>query len=128
MFCTNCGKKKEDTEKFCTQCGESGNGEVLISDYAATNEKVNERWWDRLFRVFYITVHLPLLLIVPIVWSENALQYSSYYKTWRGSDVVAFWYSVLTIFFWLLALRLIKMAIKYIVKGTSPKFNDLLRF
>lgn len=32
MFCSNCGKKNEDEDKFCSRCGESLNGESLNNE------------------------------------------------------------------------------------------------
>lgn len=123
MFCITCGNKLNDGEKFCTECGN-----LTTSEKSVTKAHNDERWWHRLANVFYVFAHLPLLIIVPLVWTENARQYSTYYKTYRGSDGEAIWYCFLTIVIWLLVLRLAKMALRYIVHGSKPKFKELLFF
>ena len=135
MFCTKCGEKVHGDEKFCTSCGASLVDEVKSnpkSDIEKEEQKLPKQsestWWERLLFVVYIVAHLPLLILVPVVWMENSRRYSTYSNTYYGSDGEAFWYVILTIFFWVLTLRLFKMALKYIARGTKPKFKDLLYF
>ncbi len=132
MFCTNCGNKIDINEKFCTNCGLEGlginNKNPQTARETAISVKKDEKLYHRLGVVIYVIAHLPLLVIVPVVWSENARYYSSYTKTYSGSDFEAFLYSVLTIIICLLVLRLIKMATKYIVIGIKPKMRDLIFF
>jgi len=133
MFCTNCGNKIDLNEKFCTNCGfqvmSANNISIApeVKDTPTLNKK-NERWYHRLGVVIYFVAHLPLLFIVPVVWSENASYYSTYSKKFYGSDAEAFGYSLLTIIIWLIVLRLLKMATKYIVIGKKPKMKDLMFF
>lgn len=127
MFCENCGNRYSDGENFCIKCGGALNGTVAATG-KISRIKDDERWWHRLAKVVYVAVHLPLLLVVPIVWSENARHYSSYYKEYMGSDSDAFWYCILTIIVWLVVLRLIKMAVRYVAGGVKPRFKDLLQF
>jgi hypothetical protein len=131
MFCEKCGNKYQQGENFCTNCGASLENKLFNATTPTPAEpetKKEERWWHRLANVIYIIAHLPLLIIVPLVWTENARQYSTYTKTYRGSDGEALWYCFLTIVIWLLVLRLVKMTLKYIARETKPKFKDLLHF
>lgn len=127
MFCEECGNRYGEGENFCIKCGNSLNGTTdLVSKKRDT--KHNERWWHRLANVVYVVAHLPLLLVVPLVWSENARYYSSYSEEYRGSDGEALWYCILTIVIWVVVLRLIKIAVRYVASGVKPQFKDLLRF
>jgi len=134
MFCEKCGNQLKESDKFCTECGFTIDGRkdadtnAEVSEVSGHKEAKSERWWHRLGIVVYIFAHLPLLLIVPLVWSENASRYSYYSKTYVGSDAAAFWYSILTIAIWLLVLRLIKIALRYVVSGKKPQFSDILHF
>jgi hypothetical protein len=135
MFCIKCGKKIQYDEKFCTSCGASiitdKNSETKSSaekEDQYSSSKSESTWWKRLLFVTYIVAHLPLLIVVPVVWMENSRRYSSYSNSYYGSDGEAFWYVILTIFFWLLTLRLLKIALKYIANGIKPKLKDLLYF
>ncbi len=126
MFCENCGNNYGENDKFCIKCGHPVNGQAPIATRQVVGQ--NERWWHRLATVIYVLAHLPLLAVVPLVWSENARTYSTYYKQYQGSDGEAFWYCFLTILIWVGVLRLIKMAIKYIAIGKKPSFKDILFF
>jgi|GEM_PF-1613913 hypothetical protein len=134
MYCENCGNEYSPEENFCIKCGNaleeagSNNAPVSVSEMPDFNKKQDERWYHRFGIVVYVLAHLPLLIVVPIVWSENAREYSTYYKSYRGSDSEAFWYCFLTIIIWIGVLRLIKIATRYIIGGTKPKFKDLLYF
>ena len=126
MYCENCGNNYTENDKFCIKCGNPVNGQVSATN--RESEAQNDRRWHRLAAVIYVLAHLPLLAVVFVVWSENSTQYSYYTKTYRDTSGEAFWYCLVTIFFWLLTLRLIKMAARYVAKGTKPRFRDLLRF
>lgn len=133
MFCTNCGNKITGKEKFCTECGASIHDGQKVStaenlSHSDIKSVHHERWWYRLAVVMYITAHLPLLVVVPLVWDANSRYYSTYSKTYSGSDWEAFGACVITIFFWVLTLRLIKLALRYVVSGKKPKFKDVLKF
>lgn len=132
MFCTQCGNKLDEGSKFCTGCGMS---QVHTSSQTQSYEQreksvqvTEEKWWHRVGVVAYVIAHLPLLIVVPIVWEDNAQRYSYILEDYIGSDSEAFWACIMTIFFWILTLRLIKMTLKYIVSAKKPKFKDLLYF
>ena len=95
-----------------------------------TTDSINkdEKWYHRLAIVVYILSHIPLIFVVQAVWLEYAREYSYYHKTYVGSDADALWLSFIAIIIYILVLRLIKMIIKYILKGTKPKLKTLLYF
>ncbi len=128
MYCEKCGNEYGAEDKFCIKCGSPVGQALGMKPRSSIDIKMNERWYHRLGTVVYVIAHLPLLIIVPLVWTENAERYSTYSRTYYGSDSEALWYCVLTIFIWVLVLRLIKMALKYIVSGQKPKFKDLVYF
>ena len=133
MFCTNCGNEIISHEKFCTNCGlkvMSANKSSIASEFKDVSilKIENGKWYHRLVVVIYVVAHLPLLFIIPAVWSANARYYSTYSKKFYGSDAEAFGYSILTIIIWLIVLRLIKMATKYVVLGKKPNIKDLVFF
>lgn len=131
MFCINCGTQIKDDEKFCTGCGvavQTKKDTDKTSEIPQTSDKPTQQWWQRLGIVVYILAHLPLLIMVPLVWSSNAEYYSSYSGGYRGSDSEAFWYCILTILIWVGVLRLIKLASSYVIVGAKPKLKDLLYF
>lgn len=129
MFCEKCGSLYNAGDKFCTKCGASTEsaGVKLVREEVSNNK--GEHWYHRLGTVVYVFFHLPLLFIVPLVWSENSTTYvGGVGYRYEDTPELAFWYSFLTIVIWLLVLRLIKIAFKYIVSGIRPKFKDLLYF
>ena len=116
MYCENCGNKILEGYKFCTKCGFS----VVsgIHNDKSINEKLknkDEKWWHRLLKVLYITSYMPLLIIIPIVWSENSCYYCS-----NGDS---FWYSVLTLVIYIVIIRLIKIAVLYVTSGRRPEWR-----
>ena len=128
MYCENCGDKLDAGHKFCTKCGHSNTADIPKT--AAVNQTVprEDKWWHRLSRVVYIALYLPLLGIIPLVWSENvANSYYDYYtkKTiYYGSDGEAFWYSFLTLVIYMIVLRLIKITFQYIVSAKKPQWGE----
>lgn len=120
-FCHKCGKKLDEEEKFCSECGTSVFEEP--TKIISHNEKADEKWWLRLAKVAYIILHLPLLLLIPLVWSENMPYYSSYSNQYYGSYAEAFWYSLLTLVIYIVIARLIKIAFIYIALGQKPKWG-----
>jgi len=121
MFCKKCGNDIKTDGKFCIKCGaplEKGNTEIRQPELT-----FNDKWWHRLLRVLYIIAYLPLLGIIPLVWSINAPQYDGYYtdgSATTGSYGAAFWYSLLVLVICLVVLRLIKIAVLYIAFGQRP--------
>lgn len=117
MFCENCGNKIQDGCKFCTTCGNPINfAEIKIAKQS--EQSLNDMWWHRLLKILYIFFHLPLLIIIPLVWDENS--YSNYGSSSSGE---ALWYSVLTLVIYLAILRLIKLSVVYVVFGRKPKWK-----
>lgn len=120
MFCTNCGSKNENDSKFCIKCGN-----LITLDQEETlikrpQDTLNENWWIRLLKVLYIFIHIPLLIIIPVVWNTNT---ESCYYTCSGSTGEAFWYSLLTLVIYMVIVRLIKLATIYIAMGRKPRWK-----
>lgn len=119
MYCEHCGNKLEQGYKFCTKCGHST---VPVMVQASTIQHVtlslNEKWWHRLLKVLYVVLYLPLLVIIPLVWSENSY---SYYG--NGNTDEAFWYSLLTLIIYIVIARLIKIAVLYVALGRKPEWK-----
>ncbi len=119
MYCEHCGTKLEQGHKFCTKCGHST---VPVQTKTATAHQpalsLNDKWWHRLLKVLYVVSYLPLLVIIPVVWSENSY---SYYG--GGSEGEAFWYSLLTLVIYMVIARLIKIAVLYVALGRKPEWK-----
>jgi uncharacterized membrane protein len=119
MYCEHCGKKIEQGHKFCTKCGHSTvPAQVKNNTTQQPVFSLNDKWWHRLLKVLYVVAYLPLLIIIPIVWNENSY---SYY----GGDTLggAFWYSLLTLAIYMVIVRLIKIAVLYVVLGRKPEWK-----
>ena len=127
MFCTNCGNTIQDGHKFCITCGQSGIHEVKNEmPIQKSTVVLDEKWWHRLLKVAYILIYIPLLLIIPIVWSGNSSSYSGYYAGQSHYDDTygeAFRYSLLTLLIYLVIARLIKIAVLYIAMGRRPEWK-----
>ena len=121
MFCINCGEKLNEEDKFCTKCGNTVS-QFSHKEAAQKIEKAelpdNEKWWTRLFRVLYIAAYLPLLVIIPVVWSANNY---SYYRDTFGK---AFFWTLFVVVIYLSIIRLIKIAILYVTTGCKPKWQE----
>jgi hypothetical protein len=116
MFCENCGNKNQEGHKFCTKCGHLVDSTKEKTNFVKqTPLTLNEKWWHRLLKVLYIVGYLPLLLIIPLVWSENSCYYCS--------DGDAFWYSLLTLVIYVAIIRLIKVAVLYVAMGRRPEWK-----
>lgn len=121
MFCTHCGNSINKNDLFCTKCGNlmmSKQEEAIVKN---PKDNLDENWWVRLLKVLYIILHLPLLIIIPIVWSSNTE--SCYYYICSGSTSEAFWYSLLTLIIYILIVRLIKLATMYVAIGRKPNWK-----
>lgn len=121
MYCENCGNKIQDGYKFCTKCGNSTDGSTKGNVGTSSKQSHSEAWWFRLLKVLYIVLYLPLLIIVPFVWSTNSSSYSYYGNT--DTTGQAFWYSLLTLLVYMVIVRLIKLATLYIAVGRKPEWK-----
>ena len=125
MFCEKCGNKLKENHKFCTECGHS-NLDKQESKQTPSNI-LEQKWWFRLAKVFYIFLYMPLPFVIIGVWSENDpySYYSSYSNQYysHGSYSEAFWYSLLTLVVWVVILRLIKITFLYIAFGKKPQWK-----
>lgn len=119
MFCENCGKELEVGAKFCMKCGAK-----IPSHEMSTLHKVEEKWWDRLFKVAYIIAYLPLILILILVWSSSVSSYDYYTRTYTDTPGIAVWYCFLTILIYFGIMRLIKISYLYIAKGIKPDWKE----
>lgn len=125
MFCEKCGNKLKENHKFCTECGHS-NLDKQESKQTPSNI-LEQKWWFRLSKVFYIFLYIPLPFVIIGVWSENDpySYYSSYSNQYysHGSYSEAFWYSLLTLVVWVIILRLIKITFLYIAFGERAQWK-----
>lgn len=128
MYCERCGNRVSKDESFCTKCGIQLNNDEKIPD----NPHIvipEEKWWQRTLKVLYIGAYIPLLGIIPAVWSINQPYYSSYSRETHGSYGEALWYSVLTLIVYVGILRLIKIAVLYITTAKKPLWKlELKKF
>lgn len=120
MFCQYCGSKILKEEKFCSQCGYSAPSKP---EKISPSLLLEERWWMRLAKVFYIVLYLPLLFIIPAIWSDNAPYYNAYSKKYYGSYEDAFWYSFLFFVIYMITARLIRISFLYVVAGQKPQWK-----
>lgn len=120
MFCENCGNKTGLNYKFCDKCGHLNvhSEERKVSAEQST-VVINDKWWQRLLKVLYIISYLPLLILIPLVWSENSHSY--YYGDTPGN---AFWYSLLTLVIYVAIVRLLKVTVLYVAVGQAPKWKS----
>ncbi len=124
MFCENCGNKIDGSYKFCTKCGNTTVQSERKNPISQTNEvPLNERWWHRLLKVGYIILYIPLLGIIPIVWSANSSSYNYSSSSYTDTTGTAFWYCLLTLLIYMAIARLIKIAVLYIVMGRKPEWK-----
>jgi hypothetical protein len=124
MFCKNCGKENKEDSKFCIACGNSLI-EESISNKNQPKNTLSEKWWYRLFKVTYILMYIPLLVIIIATWYSNKPYCSYYYskQSCYGSYSDAFWYSLLALIIGITVLRLIKISFIYVIKGQRPKWK-----
>lgn len=120
MFCENCGNKLKEEHKFCTQCGHSNAPKTKREKSPTLSD---EKWWYRLAKVFYVLLYLPLLLVIPLVWSENSSSYNYYTSSYTDTTGEAFWYSLLTLVVWVIVVRLIKIVFLYIALAQKPRWK-----
>ena len=119
MYCEHCGNKLDQKHKFCTKCGHSVFTLQTKTDITSQSAlSLNDKWWHRLLEVLYVVSYLPLLIIIPVVWSEN--RYSHYSGETIGE---ALWYSLLTLVIYMVIVRLIKIAVLYVALGRKPEWK-----
>jgi hypothetical protein len=128
MYCEHCGNKIDGSHKFCTKCGSSVFQVVKRGGpIQETSVVANEKWWQRLLKVAYIVLYLPLLLIIPIVWAANASSYNYSSSSYTDTSGTAFWYCLLTLLIYMVIARLIKIAVVYIAAGRRPEWKKEFR-
>ncbi|MFA5755265.1 MAG: zinc ribbon domain-containing protein [Candidatus Paceibacterota bacterium] len=127
MFCEHCGSKIEESYKFCTKCGSSAISLVENHNLKKGSFSIlDDRWWHRLLKVFYIFLYIQILWIVPAVWSSNSSVYVGSYRGgyhYENTYWSAFWCSLLAIAIFMVAVRLIKITVLYIVIGRKPEWK-----
>jgi hypothetical protein len=125
MFCEKCGNKNDESHKFCIKCGHPA---IAVIDQCVKSNLVKnleERWWHRLFKVIYVMMYIQILWIVPVVWTINDTS-SDYYGGqfhYEATTGLAFWYSILTLVIYISVLRLIKIAVLYILFAQKPEWK-----
>lgn len=103
--------------KFCVNCGHEV-GSVSSESHMKTGPH-DEKWWLRLLRVAYILLHIQLLITVVAVWFINNTSWD-YYTGYANTYGTAFWYSLLSLVIGMVVIRLIKVAVLYVVIGQKP--------
>ena len=119
MYCKNCGNNIESNQIFCTKCGNKVNSDLSKNKTPFSKAK---EWWQRLLDVVYILAYIPLILIIIVVWNSNAQ--SCYYNSCSGSLSESFGYSILALIIYMVILRLIKLAVVYVVSGQKPEWDN----
>lgn len=117
-YCDNCGSLLESDAKFCTKCGHK-----VVAQTTQHKSPVEEKWWERLFKVIYILAYLPLIILLILVWSDSATDYDIYTRTWIDTPGIAIWYCFLTAIIYLVIMRLVKLAFLYVAKAEKPKWK-----
>ena len=129
MFCEYCGNKNDESHRFCTKCGRpTFTSNLTLGD--KKNLALDEKWWHRLLKVIYLLSYVPLLIILPFVWSENSSRYVGYsFGRYQYEDTYseAFWYSLLALAIYLVIIRLLKNIFQYIVWGQKPEWKKEFR-
>ena len=124
MFCEQCGNKIESSHKFCTKCGRSKVGEVGDNEAGQPVLSVSkDGWWQRLLKVAYILLYIPLLFIIPLAWSLNSSSYDYYTNTRTDTAGSAFVYSAITLIIYMAVVRLIKIEVLYVAMGQRPDWG-----
>lgn len=123
MYCENCGNKMDSTHKFCIKCGHTAATSNSANSSASIALSVNEKWWHRFLKVLYIILYIPLLVILPVVWSINSSSYNYYSSSSTDTSGTAFWYCLLTLVIYMAVVRLIKIAVLYVALGKKPEWK-----
>lgn len=128
MFCEHCGTKIDSSFKFCTVCGQS------ITQTKAENQNTQiptnvsgDNWWQRLLKVAYIILYIPLLLILPAVWMANSQTYDYSLDIYADTAGKAFWYCLIALVVYVALARLIKITVLYITLGIKPEWKKEFR-
>ena len=128
MFCENCGKELGNKFSFCTECGNSV--KPIPSTATSTDDQavalMNEKWWFRLLKVIYGVFHLPLLLVSFVILETNS-HYDYTLQTRVEDSGAVFWYCILSFIIYLAVMRLIKVAVLYVVFGQKPEWRREIR-
>lgn len=116
MFCENCGNKMQEGHKFCTKCGHPNSSPA--QNNIPTQRPFRHSMNEKKRRFLHVAVYLPLLIIVPVVWSENSYSYYS-----GDSYGTAFFLSLLSLVVYVAMIRIIKVSIAYIMHGEKPDWK-----
>ncbi|MBU4275070.1 zinc ribbon domain-containing protein [Patescibacteria group bacterium] len=122
MFCEKCGNEIKENHKFCTECGHSNSTEATPKVIVTPNH-LDQKWWYRLAKVFYVVLYIPLPFLIILVWGENSSSYNYYSKTYTDTIGDAFWYSLLTSAIYIVVLRLIKITFLYVSLAQKPHWK-----
>ena len=127
MYCTNCGNKILDGYKFCSKCGIDADSSYQKNKSESLITKYHNTWIYRFLKVIYIALYIPLPFILIGVWSINSSTYDYYYHTRIDTTSEALWYTVLTLIIYVVIIRLVKIAVKYVAVGQKPNWYKELR-
>jgi len=128
MFCEKCGNEILVSNAFCIKCGhhviplKSGEVQPVLKVKSHISDDV---WWQRLLKVLYVLMYVPLLLIIPSTWMINYSECNYNYGTcnYVYTPGQAFWYCFLTLLLYVVVVRLIKIAVLYVAMGQKPKWK-----
>ena len=129
MFCKNCGNEVDGSHKFCIKCGQPTSLTVSVPtrQSSTVNANLDQQWWLRLAKVFYIFFYLPLPLVLYVVWNVNSSYYDYYSRFYTDTTGTAFWYTLLALVIYVAIVRLIKLTFLYIVFGQKAEWKKEFR-
>jgi hypothetical protein len=90
---------------------------------SGVSASMNEKWWFRLAKVFYIFLYLPLILTVWAAWIMNSSSYDYASQTYTNTTGLAIWYSLITLVICVVIVRLIKITFLYIALGQKAEWK-----
>ena len=74
MYCENCGKKLESSDRFCTGCGTPAHSKN--TKHLPNAPTAEEKWWYRLLKVVYILLYVGSIGLVFII-SYSTMPYAT---------------------------------------------------
>lgn len=123
LYCEKCGNELEWKFKFCTMCGSPIVQKVLPPKIELPEPEYTTEWRYRLMKVIYIIGYFPLIILVIIVRSANSTDYNREYQYTTDTPWAAFLYSLLAIAIYVIVIRLIKIAVLYVVVAKKPDWQ-----